>query len=648
MKKKLLVTFLVLIFIFTTTVLANPTRLKENISNSNPKHIKLFHEVNIKINQNLDSTLFEKIIDKHKDDFKIKSTPKFLKTSEFTDEIGFKHIKFNQHYNGIPVEGSEVIAHIKSGNLKNITGNLIENISIVKSSSFVIPENQAIEVAKSQFEFKELRKNPSVKMVIYQNPIDQKYYQTYKVNIQYNEPEIANWEVYVDVFSGKVIDIVSNIRFDGVVYGSGTAVDGTTKSLVLYQQGSYYYVKDITRPINGYIVTNTANNRQTYPGTTIYSSTTTINDAAGVSAHYYAGVVYNFYKNLFNRNSLDNNGMNLISTVHYGTKYNNAFWDGTQMVYGDGDGTLFRALSGDLDVVAHEMTHGLTTNTANLVYKDQSGALNESMSDVFGVLVETYDKYNVQNGGQWQFNPADWVVGDDIYTPSTPGDALRSLADPTLYGQPAHMSNYVYTTSDNGGVHTNSGIPNKAAFLVAQSIGCEKTAKIYYRALTVYFTSSTDFYNARLGLIQATKDLYGANSSEAQAVATAFDQVGIYQTQTTDTYEPNDSISQAYRVYSSTSYSSYIFTSTDKDYYKIYVNKNKYLDINLTNVPGDYDLYLYNQYGTLVAYSENDGVGLSERIVYKATYNGYYYILVVGYNGSFSNTNKYTLTPYVY
>ena len=105
--------------------------------------------------------------------------------------------------------------------------------------------------------------------------------------------------------------------------------------------------------------------------------------------------------------------------------------------------------------------------------------------------------------------------------------------------------------------------------------------------------------------------------------------------------------SQAYRVYSSTSYSSYIFTPSDKDFYKIYVNNGKYMDINLTNVPGDYNLYLYNQSGTLVAYSEN-GYGSSERIVYKAKYTGYYYILVIGYNGSYSNTQKYTLTPYIY
>jgi len=242
-------------------------------------------------------------------------------------------------------------------------------------------------------------------------------------------------------------------------------------------------------------------------------------------------VVYDFYKDLFNRNSLDNRGMSLTSVVHYGSRYNNAFWNGYKMVYGDGDGSYFAPLSGDLDVVAHEMTHGVTSNSADLAYEYQSGALNESMSDVLGVLVQTYDKYNVANGGQWTFNSSDWVVGDEIYTPKVSGDALRSLANPTLYDQPAHMNNYQNLpntqSGDWGGVHINSGIPNKAAYLVAQNIGCEKTARIYYRALTVYFNSTTNFSQARLGLIQAATDLYGANSIEVQAVSNALTSVGI-------------------------------------------------------------------------------------------------------------------------
>ena len=193
--------------------------------------------------------------------------------------------------------------------------------------------------------------------------------------------------------------------------------------------------------------------------------------------------------------------------------------------------SYFTAFSGDLDVVAHEMTHGVTSYTCDLNYENQSGALNESLSDVFGVLIQTYDKYDVANGGEWKFNPLDWVVGDEIYTPGIQGDALRSLANPTLYNQPAHMDNYKNLpnteSGDYGGVHINSGIPNKAAYNLASNIGCEKIARIYYRAMTQYFNNTTSFKEAKLGLVQSAKDLYGDYSVEVDAVNNAFSSVGI-------------------------------------------------------------------------------------------------------------------------
>jgi len=334
------------------------------------------------------------------------------------------------------------------------------------------------------------------------------------------------------VYSGDIINSQSLIRESGAISGTGIAVNGTTRNLNLYQSSTKsYQLKDITKPMSGTINTYTANYRNTTTGKLMTSTSSNITDSAAVSAHSYAEVVYDFYKNLFNRNSLDNRGMSINSVVHYGNRYNNAFWNGYKMVYGDGDGSYFAPLSGDIDVVAHEMTHGITSNSADLAYENQSGALNESMSDVLGILVQTYDKYDVANGGQWTFNASDWVVGDEIYTPNISGDALRSLENPTLYDQPAHMNNYRNLPNtengDWGGVHINSGIPNKAAYLVSQNIGCEKTARIYYRALTVYFNSSTNFSQARLGLIQAANDLYGTNSAESMAINNAYASVGI-------------------------------------------------------------------------------------------------------------------------
>ncbi|MBI6875591.1 M4 family metallopeptidase, partial [Clostridium aciditolerans] len=251
----------------------------------------------------------------------------------------------------------------------------------------------------------------------------------------------------------------------------------------------------------------------------IYSTTNVISDKAAVDAHYYAGVVYDYFKNKFNRSGIDGNNMAMKSSVHYLKNWVNAQWTGTQMMYGDGDGVKATALSGSLDVVGHEMTHGVDQYEANLTYRDQSGALNESLSDSFGTFIEFYA----------QPSKADWLLGEDVWTPNTPGDALRSMANPTLYGQPDNMKNYVYTSDDNGGVHTNSGIPNKACYLTATnpSVGVQKAEQIYYRALCNYLTSSSTFHDARLALAQSAEDLYGANSSEYNAVISAWDSVGV-------------------------------------------------------------------------------------------------------------------------
>ena len=591
-----------------------------------------------------------KFLQENKELLGLSASSGFKVFSSEKDELGNTYVKLHQTINGVEVEGKQLTVRFdKNGVISSVLGN-VENIaqSITKLGSKNLTTDSAINIAKAQVNAKTLRAVPAVQKTILVD--NNKAYEVYKVNIQYNEPKIGNWNVYVEANSGKVVKTENNIRYDGAVVGSGTAIDGTKKSLNLYQSGTTYQMKDTTKAMTGTITTYNAKNGTTEPGTLMTSSSTTISDKAAVSAHYYAGVVYDFYKILLNRNSLDNNGMSIISSVHYDSNYDNAFWDGSQMVYGDGDGTEFTYLSGDLDVVGHEMTHGVTERTANLTYSNQSGALNESTSDVFGVLIETYDKYNVKNGGTWQFNASDWVVGDDIYTPGTPGDALRSLADPTLYSQPANMSNYQTSPNtengDYGGVHTNSGIPNKAAFLVAQALGCEKTAKIYYKALTTYYTSSTDFAASKTALVQAATDLYGASSAEVQAVTNAYASVGIGGStptpSTNDTYEPNDTTATAYAITSGTTYNSYIYTSSDVDYYKLTTTSAGTIAVSLTNLPKDYDLYLYNSSGTQVAKSEN-GNTTSESISYSATAAGTYYIKVAGYSGNYSTSQAYAL-----
>lgn len=255
-------------------------------------------------------------------------------------------------------------------------------------------------------------------------------------------------------------------------------------------------------------------------------------DRAVDAAHDNARIVYDFFHKVLGRDSLDGAGMVLKSTVHYGERYNNAYWDGTHMTYGDGDGKDFGNFAEALDVVGHEMAHAVTERTANLDYHAQSGALNESWSDVFGELIQ-----------QWHENPrgwstpeamakADWLIGESIYTPGKPGDGLRSLKAPgTAYPddpQPADMAHYKRMSSwdDNGGVHINSGIPNRAAYLAASRIGGEKLAKIWYRALTDYLRPTSQFSDAASATMSAARDLF-RDGPESQAVADAWKAVGV-------------------------------------------------------------------------------------------------------------------------
>lgn len=605
-------------------------KLSEKRNSSGSDALKFLNEIKELLNlENIDNS------------FKVAAVEK--------DYLGYTHVKLHQVVKGTKIKDKELNVHFnKAGEIVAINGQY-ENktIKIENEAIPAVAAAKAVETASKSFQYSSLRNSPSVEREILL--VDGRAYDTFKVNIQYDAPTIGNWDVYVDAHTGNIVKKTSRIRFDGPVTGSGINVIGETRNLNLTLTSSKYYMQDQTKPMTGQIKTYTANNAQTQPGTAVSNTSNSFNTTtfkAAVSAHDYAGSVYDFYKNLFNRNSIDNNGMSIISTVHYGSAYNNAFWDGTQMVYGDGDGSTFTYLSGDLDVVGHEMTHGVTERSANLNYENQSGALNESMSDIMGVLVQTYDKYNVKNGGAWTFNSADWVVGDQIYTPGTSGDALRSLANPTLYDQPAHMSNYQNLPNteagDWGGVHTNSGIPNKAGYLVAQAIGNEKTAKIYYRALTTYMTATTDFQAARNYLVQAATDLYSAGSAEVTAVNNAFDAVGIIPF--ADTYEPNGTISQAYAVTSGTTYNSYLASSTDVDYYSLTTTAAGTVNVTLSNLAGDYDLYLVNSSGTTLAKSEN-GSTTSETINYNASAAGTYYIKVVGYNGAYSTTKAYAMKP---
>jgi Zn-dependent metalloprotease len=258
-------------------------------------------------------------------------------------------------------------------------------------------------------------------------------------------------------------------------------------------------------------------------------------DAAVNQAYDGAGTTYDFYQSVFNRNSVDGQGLELVSSVHFENNYDNAFWNGGQMVYGDGDGQMFKrgGFTESLDVMAHELTHGVTQFTAGLRYRVQSGALNESFSDVFGSLVK--QRSLGQTAAQ-----ADWLIGDGIMGPQLPGPALRSLKAPgtafKLDNQPAHMDHYAQLADDgdpshdHGGVHVNSGIPNHAFYLAATGIGgnaWEKAGAIWYTTLTKRLNENSDFQGAADATVAVSGELFGTGGAEEQAVRAAWQQVGI-------------------------------------------------------------------------------------------------------------------------
>jgi Zn-dependent metalloprotease len=342
----------------------------------------------------------------------------------------------------------------------------------------------------------------------------------YFYRVETRRPE-SRWFYWLDAETGAVIN-----AYDGIATGSGIGVLGDTKDLTgltTFASGSY----QLKTP-DGRQSTYDAKNRSKLPGTLATDSNdiwntsgrTSPGQRAMVDAHYYARVTDNYYLSLhsFNWKSYYSQGMR--STAHYSRNYVNAFWNGTQMTYGDGDGVNYLELSGDLDVVAHELSHGVTEATSDLIYQNQSGALNEAFSDIMGNTVEFY-------AGQ-----GNWTMGEDIDVFS---DGFRDMANPNADGDPSHWLDRYTGTSDNGGVHTNSGIANHWYYLLVNggqnakpsrasgtnvaAIGLAAAERIAFLGFTALPSNAT-FCNAR----SSTAAVAGSN---AATVRDAWDEVGI-------------------------------------------------------------------------------------------------------------------------
>jgi Zn-dependent metalloprotease len=472
----------------------------------------------------------------------------FQPIQQWDDNLGFDHIKMQQYFDGIKVYGGQVVLHGKNGLMNTLNGTYFPTPKLQKSNPD-LTNSKAIEIVKNdvsaftQYVIPELRddnllayKETESELVIYHFKLDVSneklvWHITVRPNL------LERWEYFIDANSGEIINKYNNTCSDGPATANAVDLNGISRTLNTYKVGSYYYLINTTKPMFsggqsempnkpvGAIWTLDANNSNNGDIYQVASNNNTWSDPASVSAHYNANNTYNYYKNTHGRNSIDGNGGTIISIVNVvdqnGNSLANAYWNGKAMFYGNGGGS-FKPLAGAEDVGAHEMTHGVIQNTANLEYQYESGAINEAMADIGGAMV---DRDN-------------WKIGEKIIpagSSSFPTGTLRDMSNPHNGGssfndpsyQPMHVSEKYTGQQDNGGVHINSGIINYAYYKIAESISKNKAEKIFYRALSTYMTKSSQFIDCRLAFEKAAKDLYGSNSTESNAVSNAFFQVGI-------------------------------------------------------------------------------------------------------------------------
>lgn len=492
----------------------------------------------------------------------------FSVISDETDEIGMQHIRMQQIHKGIPVYGGQVVLHATQGKINFLNGsyypsfeldNVKPSLTIGEGSSLAFADmGQQLVYDTDMSKFGDL--STQSELVVY--PYQGDYFLVYHYTVYKNL--IERWEYFIDATSGNIINKYEsmckfhNHQHDGNTSCSSqdnhqeTAVllDGPSTATALdlfninrqintYQVNSTYYMIDGARDIfsasgskmpdnpSGVIWTinafNTspANNNFRYDHVT--SSNNQWNNKTAVSAHYNGGKAFEYFRNTHNRRSINGNGGNIISFINVaddnGKSMGNAFWNGQAMFYGNGD-NAFSELAKGLDVAGHEMSHGVIQGTANLDYEGESGALNESFADVFGVMIDRDD----------------WLIGEDVVIKSAfPSGALRSMSDPhngakandfNAGWQPRHYDERYKGSQDNGGVHINSGIPNYAFYKFATAVGKDKAEKVYYRAIANYLTKSSKFVDCRVAVVKAAGDLY--SKAEVDAAKQAFDEVGIY------------------------------------------------------------------------------------------------------------------------
>lgn len=500
------------------------------------------------------------------------------------DQLGFTHLRLGQFWMGVPVHGAEAVLHKQGGKFYLFNGRYFPSPTQISDVAPAIAGETAAQTALDHVGLTEKVKPLSAedlklmpggqtaqKLVIYFPAGDPSmpklaWHVTVVPNIT------ARYAYFVDAKTGEILHHHSELckiagHFHGTVATGGCSAHGgdhpetahllppppdgpytanandlfgQSRQINTYSVSNTYFLIDASQsmfnsaqsnfpnePV-GVIWTidaeNTSPENNDFGAIHVTSSNNNWSNAKAVTAHYHAERAYDYFKNTFNRNSINGVGGNIVSLINVvesdGSQMDNAFWNGEAMFYGNGNQAFNAPLAKALDVAGHEMSHGVVQATANLEYLDESGALNESFADIFGAMIDRDD----------------WQMGEDVTNSQFfPTGALRDLSDPHNGGsslndngwQPAHYSERYTGGEDNGGVHINSGIPNKAFFLFATSIGKEKAEQVFYRALSQYLTKSSNFVDCRNAVVQAATDLHGANSNEVNAAKSAFDAVGI-------------------------------------------------------------------------------------------------------------------------
>lgn len=508
--------------------------------------------IKIKTGNDVDPGSF---MEKYKSSFGLDENHSFKLVKKETDKYGFTHYRYQQYYKGIPIEGGEYLVHAKNGKVQTANGKIVSGIKSTSNPSLTASsalqsaldhkgaEKYAWEDKGAEKALQKIKNNPQATLypqpeLVYIDPSfsknGEKFKLAYKMDLYALEP-LSREYIYIDAQSGEAIHAIERIHTGDANGTAETKYSGTQSIVTDSVSANQFRLREAGR--GGGIETfnmlegTTHSNAVDFTDSDNYwNNVNAKQDEAATDAHWAAEMTYDYFMLKHSRNSYDNAGSKLISYVHYDKNYSNAFWNGSWMTYGDGDGSTYTALT-SLDVGGHEIAHGVTEYSANLVYQDEPGAINESFSDIFGAAVEFYaDSAN-----------ADWYIGEDF---DQGGNGFRNMENPNAAGDPDTYGgiNWYTGTQDNGGVHTNSGVQNFWFHLLVEGgsgtndhgnaynisgLGLDTAAAIAYRNLSVYLTQSSEYMDAREGAIQSAEDLYGACSNAAVQTANAWFAVGV-------------------------------------------------------------------------------------------------------------------------